>query len=67
VLYSNYLNLSVDNKAPISITSTLALPVAVVITEEVSVLNSVGIEFYQKVGAIYYLLKSSAMKIQAIF
>ena len=67
VIYSDYLDLSVDNTAPISITSTLALPDAVEITEEVSVLNSVGIEFYQKVGSNYYLLKGNAMKIQAIF
>lgn len=67
VSYSDYLDLSIDLTAPISVTSTLALPAAAELTEEVSVLNSIGIEFYQKVGTSYYLLKGSALKIYTIF
>lgn len=66
VTYSDYLDLGTTMSAPVSITSVL--PGAPSITENVTVLNSIGIEFYQKVGANYYLFNAgNALKIQTAF
>lgn len=66
VAYSDYLDLGVLIPSPIEITSTL--PGTPTVTPDVSVLNSIGIEFYQQVGSSFYLFNSgSALKIQNIF
>lgn len=66
ISYSDYLD----------ITTALATPTTVVaeldgtptLSADVSVINAVGIEFYQKVGTDYYLLNSgNALKINDIF
>jgi len=65
VAYSDYLDLTAEITAPTVIESTL--PGSPEITADVTVLNSVGIEFYQKAGTGFYLLNSGhALKIQAI-
>ncbi len=66
VKYSNYLDLSTPTTAPTVITATL--PGTQTMTPDVSVLNSIGIEFYQQVGTNYYLFNSgNSLKIQNIF
>jgi hypothetical protein len=65
VAYSEYLDLNTEITAPTVIESVLSG--ATEITSDVTVLNSVGIEFYQKAGTGFYLLNSGhALKIQAI-
>ena len=55
VAYSAYLDIKLDIAAP-------------EMTDDVTVLNSVGIEFYQKAGNDYYLLNAGhALKIQSTF
>ena len=64
--YSDYLSLSEVTTADTIITSALAGKPTM--SKDVSVLNCIGIEFYQQVGANYYLFNSgNALKIQAIF
>ena len=66
VTYSDYLELGTPVADPISVTSTL--PGTPTLTADVTVLNSIGIEFYQKVGANYYLFNAgNALKIQTVF
>jgi hypothetical protein len=66
VTYSGYLELGTPIAAPITVTSTL--PGTPTLTADVTVLNSIGIEFYQKVGANYYLFSAgNALKIQNVF
>jgi hypothetical protein len=66
VAYSDYLELGLMIPNPITITATL--PGSPSMTTDVSVLNSIGIEFYQKVGGEFYLFNSgNALKIQTIF
>ena len=66
VAYSAFLDLIVETAAPTVLTS--ALPGAPELNDDVTVLNSVGIEFYQKAGNDYYLLNAGhALKIQATF
>lgn len=66
IAYSAYLDLNIETAAPTVITS--AFTGAPEITDDVTVLNSVGIEFYQKVGNEYYLLNAGhALKIQNTF
>lgn len=63
--YSGYISLS-DSNASAGIVATL--PGAPTLTADVSVLNAIGIEFYQQVGSDYYLFtQGNAMKIQTIF
>lgn len=66
VVYSGYLDLATPIATLTTITATL--PGSPTMTADVSVLNSVGIEFYQKVGSDFYLFNSgNALKIQTIF
>ncbi len=66
VAYSGYLDLKTEVEIPTVITS--ALPGVPEMTEDVTVLNSVGIEFYQKAGTDFYLLNAGhALKIQSTF
>lgn len=66
VSYSAYLDVKLDIAAPTIVES--ALPGDPQITNDVTVLNSVGIEFYQKAGNDYYLLNAGhALKIQSTF
>lgn len=66
VAYSGYIDLSTPVALPTTITSTL--PGSPVMTADVSVLNCIGIEFYQQVGTNYYLFNSgNALKVQDIF
>ncbi len=65
VQYSAYL--PVDSMtALISLVATL--PGSPTMTPDVSVLNSLGIEFYQEVGSNYYVFaQGNALKISEIF
>lgn len=66
VAYSGYLDLATPIATSTTITATL--PGSPSMTADVSVLNSIGIEFYQQVGVDYYLFNSgNALKIQTIF
>lgn len=66
VAYSGYLDLATPIATSTTITATL--PGSPTMTADVSVLNSIGIEFYQQVGVDYYLFNSgNALKIQTIF
>ncbi|MBU0695990.1 MAG: hypothetical protein KKE39_05625 [Bacteroidetes bacterium] len=66
ISYSDYLDLSAPTATPTVVTN--ALPGTPTLTTDVTVLGSVGIEFYQKVGANYYLFNSgNALKVQDIF
>jgi hypothetical protein len=66
VAFSAYLDLKVETAAPTVLAS--ALPGEPELTDDVTVLNSVGIEFYQKAGTDYYLLNAGhALKIQNTF
>lgn len=66
VEYSEYMDLNATIPGAISLTSTL--PGSPTLTADVTVLNSVGIEFYQKVGANYYQFNTgNALKIQNVF
>lgn len=55
VQYSGYLDLSAVT--PLT-TITTTLPGAPTVTASVAVINNIGIEFYQQVGANYYLFSS---------
>jgi len=66
VAYSDYLDLG--TKINVATEVSAILPGAPAMNENVSVLNCIGIEFYQQVGANYYLFNSgNALKIQNIF
>ncbi len=66
VAYSDYLDLGTKINVATEVTSIL--PGSPAMNENVSVLNCIGIEFYQQVGANYYLFNSgNALKIQNIF
>ena len=66
VTYSEYMDLNATIPGAISLTSTL--PGSPTLTADVTVLNSIGIEFYQKVGANYYLFSTgNTLKIQNVF
>lgn len=66
VAYSAFLDIKLDIAAPTVVAS--ALPGAPEMTDDVTVLNSIGIEFYQKAGNDYYLLNAGhALKIQNTF
>ena len=65
IQYSAYLDLS--NPATLA-SITTALPGSPVMTASVSVLNCIGIEFYQQVGTNYYLFAAgNALKVDQIF
>lgn len=65
VQYSGYLDLSA---LTVLTTITTTLPGSPTMTASVSVLNCIGIEFYQQVGANYYLFSSgNALKINEVF
>jgi hypothetical protein len=66
VSYSNYIDLGTPIISSTTITATL--PGSPTMTADVSVLNCIGIEFYQQVGVNYYLFNSgNALKVQDIF
>ncbi len=66
VAYSDYLDLNATIPGTISLTSTL--PGSPTLSSDVSVLNSIGIEFSQKVGENYYVLSTgNSLKIQNVF
>lgn len=63
--FSGYLSLSAA--APNTVITT-TLPGSPTMTASVSVLNCIGIEFYQKVGSNYYLFASgNAMRVDTLF
>lgn len=65
VQYSNYLDLNAVTPAA-AITTTL--PGSPTMTGTVSVLNCIGIEFYQQVGSNYYLFASgNALRVDTVF
>jgi len=53
IAYSDYLELTKAPAADVSVTATL--PGAPVLPADVTVMNVIGIEFYQQVGSQYYL------------
>ena len=64
IQYSDYTALNVTT-APITLTATL--PGSPTLTNDVSVLACMGIEFYQQVGSEYYLFNSgNALKIKDV-
>ncbi|MFN8257697.1 MAG: hypothetical protein U0W24_18525 [Bacteroidales bacterium] len=66
VAYSDYLSVSANIGTVTTITS--ALPGAPVLSSDVTLLDVVGIEFYQEVGTEYYLFASgNAAKIYETF
>lgn len=66
IQYSNYLDLNTVIATPTVITTTL--PGSPTMTASVSVLNCIGIEFYQMVGANYYLFSAgNALTIDDVF
>lgn len=66
VAYSGYLDLTSAIATSTAVTATL--PGSPTLTADASVLQCIGIEFYQKVGANYYLFNSgNCLKIQEIF
>ncbi len=66
VSYSTHLDIKLDLGESIVISSDL--PGAPEMNDDVTVLNSIGIEFYQKAGNEYYLLNAGhALKIQNTF
>ena len=66
-------NVAYSDYTPIDAVTTLievtaTLPGAPTLNADVSVLGSIGIEFYQKVGNNYYLFNAgNALKIEDIF
>jgi hypothetical protein len=65
VRYSGYLSLNATTPAT---TITTLLPGSPSMTPTVSVLNCVGIEFYQQVGANYYLFaQGNALRCDTVF
>ena len=66
VTYSDYIEVATPSAAPITVSSEL--PGAPTMTENVSLLACVGIEFYQKVGDNYYLFnEGNCLKIFNVF
>lgn len=66
ITYSDYIELGTSVEAPVSVVSTL--PGSPEMTANVSLISCVGIEFFQKVGANYYLFnESNSLKIKNIF
>ena len=66
IQYSNYLEVDVDIPTPTLLTATL--PGAPTLAPDESVVQCVGIEFYQEVSGTYYLLASdNAMKVELTF
>lgn len=65
IQYSGYLDL---NAATALTTVTTTLPGSPSMTATVSVLNCIGIEFYQQVGSNYYLFSSgNALRVDTVF
>lgn len=65
VQYSDYYDLNAPLATAVNISASVA---GATMTTDVSVLNCVGIEFYQKVGANYYLFsQGNCLKVQDIF
>ena len=66
VAYSDYLELTSSPAADINVVATL--PGAPVLTADVTVLNVIGIEFYQQVGSQFYLFNGgNSAKIERTF
>jgi len=64
--YSDYVDLSTIQTEELTVTS--ALPAGTVLTENVSVLNSIGVEFYQKVNENYFIFTSgNCLKLYDLF
>ena len=65
VAYSDYTSVNAETTL-IDVTATL--PGSPTLNVDVSVIGSIGIEFYQKVGNNYYLFNAgNALKIEDIF
>jgi hypothetical protein len=66
IAYSEYIELGSKIEAPLTVVSTL--PGNPVMTNDVSLISCVGIEFSQKVGDNYYLFNvGNSLKIKNIF
>jgi hypothetical protein len=62
---SGYLSVFSELAVPISLTATL--PGAPAMTGDVSLMVTIGVEFYQQIGPIQYLLaQGNAMKIDSL-
>jgi len=65
VQFSGYTDLSTTTS---TITVTTTLPGSPTMTGSTSVLNCIGIEFYQQIGSDYYLFASgNAMRVDTVF
>ena len=68
VSYSDYLDVKTVLDQGISLTCTLDLPDGLELNPGVSVLNSIGIEFYIQSGEVYCPLNAgSALKVQKVY
>ena len=66
VVYSDYIEIAPGTTPEVSVIS--ALNGAPTMTENVSLLSCVGIEFYQKVGTEYFVFSvGNSMKIKNVF
>ena len=66
IQYSGYIELSTPVLTPTVVSASL--PGSPLLTADVSVLQCIGIEFFQQVGPNYYLFNSgNALKIQEVF
>lgn len=66
ITYSDYIELGTTVVDPLSVVSTL--PGNLTMSSNVSLISCVGIEFYQKVGANYYIFSvGNSLKIKNIF
>ena len=66
ITYSDYIEVGSSVADPLSVESVL--PGTPTMTADVSLISCVGIEFYQKVGANYYILSvGNSLKIKNIF
>lgn len=66
ITYSDYLDINTALTTPTTVVAEL--DGSPTLSTDVSVINAVGIEFYQKVGTDYYLLNSgNALRINNIF
>lgn len=66
ITYSDYIDVGAIQSDEITVTS--ALPAGTELTPNVSLIQSVGVEFYQQVGDAYYLFKTGhCLKIQDLY
>ena len=64
--YSEYIEMAVESSMPTNVYAELSTELT--LTSNVTVLNSIGIEFYQRAGNNFYLLNTgNALKIENVY